>query len=111
MPSTGTWIYSSRAIQQRSNTPAPARGIRTSRSSGIRHTCFEPTFRGGTDAAYVLRVRRRTVDACAAGRQLPAWVLRGSITPLIDTRTHLLARRGLPRLGVDWDGAVRLGAR
>jgi len=79
--------------------------------AGLARAAFEPAFRGGTEAAYVLRVRRRTADACAAARQLPAWVLRGSITPLIDTRTHLLARRGLPRLSVDWDGAVRLVAR
>jgi len=59
----------------------------------------------------VLRVRRRTVDPCAAARELPAWVARGSITPLIDTRTHALVRRGLPRLSVDWDGAVRLVPR
>src|SRR6266566_1170264 len=44
-------------------------------------------------------------------RDLPAWVPRGSITPLIDTRTHALVRRGLPRLSVDWDGAVRLVPR
>src|SRR5207249_4926298 len=37
--------------------------------AGLARTAFEPTFRGGTDAAYVLRVRRRTVDACGAGRQ------------------------------------------
>src|SRR5213076_1842161 len=79
--------------------------------AGLAAPAFEQAFRGATEAAYVLRVARRTVDACAAARQLPAWVLRGSIRPLIDTRTHALVRRGLPRLSVDWDGTVRLTPR
>jgi hypothetical protein len=79
--------------------------------AGLAPPAFETAFRGGAEAAYVLRVRRRTVDPCAAARDLPAWVPRGSITPLIDTRTHALVRRGLPRLSVDWDGAVRLVPR
>jgi len=79
--------------------------------AGLAPAAFEPAFRSGAEAAYVLRVRRRTVDPCAAARELPAWVPRGSITPLIDTRTHVLVRRGLPRLSVDWDGAVRLVPR
>src|SRR5207245_2537113 len=69
--------------------------------AGLAPAAFEPAFRSGAEAAYVLRVRRRTVDPCAAARELPAWVPRGSITPLIDTRTHALVRRGLPRLSVD----------
>jgi hypothetical protein len=79
--------------------------------AGLAPPAFETAFRGGAEAAYVLRVRRRTVDPCAAARDLPAWLARGSITPLIDTRTHALVRRGLPRLSVDWDGAVRLVPR
>ena len=79
--------------------------------AGLAPAAFEPAFRSGAEAAYVLRVRRRTVDPCAAARELPAWVPRGSITPLIDTRTHVLVRRGLPRLSVDWDGALRLVPR
>ena len=79
--------------------------------AGLAPSAFEPAFRAGAEAAYVLRIRRRTVDPCAAARELPAWVPRGSITPLIDTRTHALVRRGLPRLSVDWDGALRLVPR
>ena len=79
--------------------------------AGLAPAALETAFRSGGEAAYVLRVRRRTVDPCAAARELPAWVARGSITPLIDTRTHALVRRGLPRLSVDWDGAVRLVPR
>ena len=79
--------------------------------AGLAPVAFESAFRSGAEAAYVLRIRRRTVDPCAAARELPAWVARGSITPLIDTRTHALVRRGLPRLSVDWDGAVRLVPR
>src|SRR5207302_372781 len=36
--------------------------------AGLAPAAFEPAFRSGAEAAYVLRVRRRTVDPCAAAR-------------------------------------------
>jgi extracellular solute-binding protein (family 5) len=75
--------------------------------AGLAPAAFEAALRTGAEAGYVLRLRRRVVDPCSAARDLPPWAPGGSITPLIDTRTHVLVRRGFPRLTLDWDGTLR----
>jgi hypothetical protein len=77
-------------------------------ATGLPPGAFELALQAGTEAAYVLPLRRRVFDSCRAALELPPWSLSGAIEPLVDTRVHAVVRRGLPRLEVDWEGALRL---
>jgi extracellular solute-binding protein (family 5) len=77
-------------------------------ATGLAPGAFELALQAGDEAAYVVSLRRRVFDSCRAALELPPWSLAGSIEPLVDTRPHAVVRRGLPRLVVDWDGALRL---
>jgi hypothetical protein len=79
-------------------------------AAGVPAGAFESTLRAGSDAAYVLELRRRVYDACRAALELPPWSSAGTIEPLLDVRSHTVVRRGLPRMALDWDGTLRLAA-
>lgn len=77
-------------------------------AAGLSAAAFQAALRAGDDAWYVLDVPRRVYDGCRAALELPPWSWRGTITPLLDVRAHAIARRGLPRMAIDWDGTLRL---
>lgn len=79
-------------------------------AAGVPASAFGSTLRAGSDAAYVLELRRRVYDACRAALELPPWSSAGTIEPLLDVRSHAVVRRGLPRMALDWDGTLRLAA-
>jgi hypothetical protein len=76
-------------------------------ATGLSPGAFELALRAGNEAAYLIPVQRRVFDRCRAALELPAWSGGARIVPLIDTRSHALLRRGLPRLAIDWDGTLR----
>jgi hypothetical protein len=68
------------------------------------------------DLAVVTHLPRVTYEGCAsvfadpqAGAllSLPGW----RVTPLVDTREHLIHRPGIGRVRVAGDGTIRFGAR
>lgn len=72
---------------------------------------FAAALWGGRFAGYVLPVPRRPPDPCRALRDLvrrAPWLARAVIVPLVDTRRHVVIRRGAAALTVDWDGTLRL---
>ena len=77
-------------------------------AASVPATAFESSLRAGTDAAYVVELRRRVYDVCRAARELPPWISSATIEPLLDIRSHAVVRRGLPRMTLDWDGTLRL---
>jgi hypothetical protein len=77
-------------------------------AAGVPATAFESALRAGTDAAYVLELRRRVYDMCRAALELPPWISAATVAPLLDVRSHAVVRRGLPRMTLDWDGTLRL---
>jgi hypothetical protein len=60
--------------------------------------------RGGLGGAYVLAVARTALVPC---REVAGWPDGSTLIPLIDTRMSAIVRRGVPRLTVDLDGALR----
>jgi hypothetical protein len=79
-------------------------------ATGLSPGAFAAALESARDAAYVLALRRRVFDVCRAARELPPWISSATIEPLVDVRWHAVARRGVARLSVDWDGTLRLGA-
>src|SRR5213082_584445 len=86
-------------------------------SSAARHTSYTcrrssstyaASLRAGSDAAYVLELRRQVYDVCRAALELPPWSSAATIEPLLDVRSHAVVRRGIPRMTLDWDGTLRL---
>lgn len=77
-------------------------------ATGLPPGAFESALRAGNEAAYLVQIRRRVFDPCRAASALPPWSARGSIVPLVDTRSHAVVRRGRFRVAVDWDGSLRL---
>ncbi len=77
-------------------------------AAGVPASAFESSLRAGTDAAYVLELRRRVYDVCRAALELPPWSSAATIEPLLDVRSHAVVRRGIPRMTLDWDGTPRL---
>jgi len=60
--------------------------------------------------AYVVALARRPLPACRAGGPLSAsfWASGAALVPLLDTRAHVIVRRGVGPLAVEWDGTLRL---
>jgi len=79
-------------------------------ATGLAPGAFVAALETGRDAAYILALPRRVFDGCRAARELPPWIPSAAIEPLVDVRWHAVARRGVARLSVDWDGTLRLGA-
>ena len=77
-------------------------------AAGVPAAAFESSLRAGTDAAYVLELRRRVYDVCRAALELPPWSSAATTEPLLDVRSHAVVRRGIPRLTLDWDGTLRI---
>ena len=62
------------------------------------------TLRAGALRAYVVGMPRHALVPC---RELGALPQDAILIPLIDTRMSVIARRGIPRLTVDYDGSLR----
>ncbi|MEE8192885.1 MAG: ABC transporter substrate-binding protein [Gemmatimonadales bacterium] len=85
-------------------------------AQGLRQEEFAASLREGDDFAYVVAVPRQVLDPCFDISMLVSraeWLamddqagLASAIIPLVDTRQHLIARRGAVALAVDWDGTV-----
>lgn len=87
---------------------------RSPRRTGPREErAFRRSLRAGTADGYVLPVRHRVLDPCAARasllRRVP-WLERpgARVVPLVTTRPGLAVRRGVGELRIDWDGVPRL---
>jgi len=79
---------------------APARSI-----VGLEPKALRESLRQASDAAYLVAVPRAPLIPCA--EPVP-WTADVTIVPLVDTREHVILRRGAPPLTVDWDGTLRL---
>jgi hypothetical protein len=65
----------------------------------------------GADAAYVVALDRRPLDACRDWQVLldgAAWLGPAAIVPLVDTRAHAIVRHGRGGIVADWDGGLHL---
>jgi hypothetical protein len=65
---------------------------------------FSATLRRGDARAFVLSGLRAAAP-CAAASEWPAGA---TVVPLLETRRHVIVRRGAPPLAVEWDGALRV---
>jgi hypothetical protein len=68
---------------------------------------------GGGSALFVLSLPRAALDPCREVRRLLArapWLATAGagIEPLVDTRRHVVGRRGAAAFTVDWDGTLRV---
>jgi hypothetical protein len=61
--------------------------------------------RAGIDLGYVVAVPRRDLVPC---RTMAAWPPGATVLALIDTRSRLVMRDGVPPLEVEYDGALRI---
>src|SRR5216117_3421399 len=77
-------------------------------AAGVPASAFAASLRAGSDAAYVVELRRQVYDVCRASLELPPWSSAATIEPLLDVRSHAVVRRGIPRMTLDWDGTLRL---
>jgi hypothetical protein len=79
---------------------APARSI-----VGLDSTALRESIRAAREPAYVLAVPKMPLIPCEGPILWPADV---QIVPLVETRMHVIVRRGAPPVTVDWDGGLRL---
>ena len=67
--------------------------------------------RAGSTIAYVRSVPARVLAPCAAFQQWRAdaeWLTGRVMFPLIESRSFLVTRSGVPGIVVDWDGTLRV---
>ncbi|MBA3346387.1 MAG: hypothetical protein H0T44_14005 [Gemmatimonadales bacterium] len=77
-------------------------------TKGLEEADLAPALHAGSERAYVISLARRVLVPC---RELSGWPTGAIIVPLIDTRSSLIVRRGVPALTLEWDGSVRLEER
>ncbi|NIR42655.1 MAG: hypothetical protein GWN99_02085 [Gemmatimonadetes bacterium] len=80
---------------------------------------FDEALESGSEFLYVVALPHRTLDPCrhlALLSERVPWLAVGwldpaaTMVPLVDTRSHVIARDGTVSLRVDWDGVVRVAA-
>ena len=76
----------------------------TMAARGIPGRAMAEAIGNGFGRAYVLAVARPALVPC---REIAGWPAGSTLIPLIDTRMSAIVRRGVPRLSVDLDGALR----
>jgi len=76
----------------------------TTSTRGLSDHAMAEAIRDGFGRAYVLAVARPALVPC---REIAGWPAGSTLIPLIDTRMSAIVRRGVPRLTVDLDGALR----
>jgi hypothetical protein len=75
-----------------------------SATSGLPADRMAGALRDGVGRAYVVAVSRTALVPC---REAAGWPMGSRAIPLIDTRMRVIVRRGVPRLTVEFDGALR----
>jgi hypothetical protein len=83
------------------------------RAVGLRGEALAQALGRGADAAYVLAVERRPLDACAALDGLLAaapWLAPETIVPLVETRPQAIVGQGRAGAALEWDGTPLLAA-
>lgn len=73
--------------------------------TGLPAEALEKSLADGADAAYILPFPLLDPASCRTVPSLPAGT---TIEPLVDTRQHLVLRRGAARMTVDGDGIPRV---
>ncbi len=74
----------------------PDAGVPT--APGVGFSLLWSSLQNGDDAAYILGLDRAAFGAMD----------HGCAHPILASRQHLVARRGLRRIGLEWDGSLRL---
>jgi hypothetical protein len=70
---------------------------------GLDDESFRSALVSGADRAYVVAV---PIHAAVPCRERAGWPPGATVLPLVETRPHVILRRGTPPLAVEWDGAV-----
>jgi hypothetical protein len=81
------------------------------RAMTLPPTAFAAALQSGRFAGYVLAVPSHPLDPCRALRALVGrapWLPGAVIVALVETRRHVVVRRGAGAFTVDWDGTLRL---
>ena len=81
------------------------------RSAGLSGDTLARAVRSGRDAAYVIALDSRPLDACADLHALTdraPWLDIGRIVPLADTRLTAIVLRGRSGMIAEWDGGLLL---
>ena len=79
------------------------------RATGLTGEALSAARRLGNDAAYVMSVDSRSLEACRDVQVLmegARWIDPATIVPLVDTRLHAVMRRGRSGATAEWDGGV-----
>jgi hypothetical protein len=88
-------------------------GAAPTRALGLPAADLAAALASGGSAQFVLSLPRGALDPCREVRKLVArapWLAAAGarIEPLVETRRHVVARRGAAAFTVDWDGTVRV---
>ena len=88
-------------------------GAASARALGLPAADFAAALASGGSALYVLSLPRAALDPCREVRRILArapWLAAAGagIAPLVDTRRHVVVRRGAAAFTVDWDGVLRV---
>jgi len=70
---------------------------------GLDDAAFRSALLAGSERAYVVAA---PVHATVPCRETVDWPDGATAIPLVETRPHLILRRGAPPLAVEWDGTV-----
>lgn len=73
--------------------------------AGLDEAALAAALRASTAAAFILPLPRLPPASC---HEVPTLPTGATVTPLIDTRAHLILRRGTARVTVDADGLPRI---
>jgi hypothetical protein len=82
-------------------------------SLGVPAADFAAALAAGGSSQYVVSLPRAALDPCAEVRRLVGrapWLAApgAGLEPLVDTRRHVVVRRGAAAFTVDWDGILRV---
>ncbi len=88
-------------------------GAASARALGLPAADYAAALASGGSAQYVLSLPRAALDPCGEVRRLltrAPWLAGpgAGIEPLVDTRRHVVVRRGGAAFTVDWDGILRV---
>ncbi len=88
-------------------------GLVSARALGVPGAEFAAALAAGGLSHYVVSLPRAALDPCAEVRRLLGWapwlaVAGAGLEPLVDTRRHVIVRRGAGAFTVDWDGILRV---
>lgn len=87
-------------------------GLVSARAVGMRAPEFAAVLAVGGSSHFVVSLPRAALDLCAEIRKLQGrapWLAAAGagLEPLVETRRHVVVRRGAAAFTVDWDGILR----